>query len=180
MVDTIHEPLVRIAVVATAHGVRGALRLHCFTERPESVAAYGPLYDQAGRRLFEIEVIGAAKGGVIVRAPGIADRAAALRLRGLALYVPRSALPAPGEDEFYREDLVGLLAETTAGRRLGRVRAVLDFGAGDMLEIEAEDGRTEVLPFTRAVVPVVDVKGGRIVVEPPAEVVVEPHAEAEA
>jgi 16S rRNA processing protein RimM len=148
--------MVCVAQVATAHGVRGALKLRCFTESPENVAAYGPLCDEAGHELFAVRILSAARDGVIVTAEGIRDRDAALGLRGLRLYVPRSRLPATDEDEFYHEDLVGLAARDPAGRSVGRVLAVHDFGAGDILEIATEDGRSEMVPFTRAAVPEID------------------------
>jgi 16S rRNA processing protein RimM len=163
-----------IAVVATAHGVRGALRLRTFTETPEDVAAYGPVHDRVGRRLFPLTVIGRAKGGVVVRAEGIEDRDAALALRGTELFVPRAALPALAEDEFYYGDLEGLEAVRPDGSRLGVVRAVENFGAGDLLELIGEDGRSLVLPFDRRTVPEVDLAARRVVVDPPAELLAEP------
>jgi 16S rRNA processing protein RimM len=163
--------MVCVAQVATAHGVRGALKLRCFTEAPESVAAYGPLYDERGNRLFEVRIVGQTPGGVIAMAEGIEDRDAALALRGMRLYVPRRSLPEPDEDEFYHEDLVGMRAEGADGASLGTVSAVFDFGAGDMLEITGADGRKELVPFTREVVPEVDLKGGvvRVVMPEPVE-----------
>jgi len=158
--------MVCVAAVTAAHGVRGALKLRCFTESPENVAAYGPLFDEAGRRLFELRVIGPTKGGVIVKAEGIDDRDAAEALRGLRLHVPRAKLPAAEEDEFYVEDLIGLETVDAEGHRLGRVVAVHDFGAGDILEYETNRG-TELVPFLRAHVPAVDLEAGRIVVDPP-------------
>ncbi|MCS6778607.1 MAG: ribosome maturation factor RimM [Geminicoccaceae bacterium] len=169
--------LVRLAVVTAPHGVRGAFRLRCFTERPENVAAYGPVCDEAGRELFALEVLHRVPGGVVVRAPGIGDRDAAERLRGKALFVPRARLPAPGPDEFYHEDLLGLEAVEPCGRRLGRVVAVYDHGAGDVLEIETERGERVDLPFTRAVVPEVDLEGGRLVIVRPAEIEAGPSGE---
>jgi 16S rRNA processing protein RimM len=159
------EPMVCVAQVATAHGVRGALKLRCFTQAPESVAAYGPLCDEAGHELFAVRVVSVAKGGVIVAAEGIAD-----------LYVPRSRLPATDQDEFYHEDLVGLAARDAQGRSVGRVLAVHDFGAGDILEIATEDGRSEMVPFTRDAVPEVDLAAGVLtVVLPEGEAVGEPE-----
>jgi 16S rRNA processing protein RimM len=169
MVAAVREDRVCVAVVATAHGIQGALKLRTFTERPENVAAYGPVYDRDGRRLFQLRVIGATRGGVLALAEGIADRHAAEALRGVELFVPRAALPELGEDEFYQTDLEGLLALRTDGSRLGVVRALDNFGAGDVIEIEAEDGRRFSLPFDRRTVPEVDLEGGRLVVEPPAE-----------
>jgi 16S rRNA processing protein RimM len=165
-----------VASVAAAHGVRGALRLRSFTERPEDVAAYGPVYDQQGRRLFELQVIGRARGGVLVRIAGIGDRSAAEALRGVELYVARSALPELGSDEFYRADLEGLVVERPDGSRLGTVRSLDNFGAGDVIEVEAEDGRVLALPFDRQTVPMVDLDAGRLVIEPPVELTAEPPA----
>ncbi len=170
MTPTRPERLVCVAAVAAAHGVRGAMKLRCFTVAPESVAAYGPVHDEAGRELFPLEVIGRAKGGVIARARGIASREAAEALRGTRLYVPRDRLPEPDADEFYHEDLVGLAAVSRDGTPAGRVSAVYDFGAGDLIEVTGEDGTTLVLPFTREAVPEIDLAGRRIVVAPPAEI----------
>ena len=148
--------MVCVAQVAAPHGVRGAFRLRCFTEAPESVTAYGPLCDERGEPLLEVRIMGAAKGGVIATAPGIADRDAAETLRGRRLYVPRDCLPPTAEDEFYHEDLVGLEARDMAGKPIGTVLAVANYGAGDILEIGTADGGSELVPFTREAVPVVD------------------------
>jgi 16S rRNA processing protein RimM len=162
-----------VAAVATAHGVQGALKLRTFTERPEDVAAYGPVYDRRGERLFELRIVGRASGGVIVRAPGIEDRDAALALRGRELFVPRRALPELGADEFYVSDLQGLAVVRPGGGRLGVVRAVQNYGAGDVLEIIADDGRSLALPFDRATVPKIDLAQGCVVVAPPDELAAE-------
>ncbi len=167
------DRLVRLAVVTAPHGVRGAFRLRCFTEQPENVAAYGPVCDERGHELFALEVLHRVPGGVVARAPGIADRDAALALKGRGLYVPRARLPEPGPEEFYLEDLLGLEAVEPSGRRLGRVVALHDHGAGEILEIETEAGELVDLPFTRAVVPEIDLEAGRLVIVRPSEVVAE-------
>ena len=159
--------MVCVGQVAAAHGVRGAVKLRCFTAEPEGVAAYGPLCDEAGRELFRIRVLGPTQGGVIAHVQGIADRDAAEALRGLRLYVPRARLPEPEAEEFYHEDLIGLPARDASGAELGRVAAVLNFGAGDLLELSTEDGGSLMLPFTRAAVPEIDLARGFIVVVPP-------------
>ena len=158
-----------VAKVVAAHGLQGALKLRCFTERAEDVAAYGPLHDGADGRQLVLRVIGQAPGGVLAKFDGIADRGAAEALRGTLLYVPRAALPEPAEDEFYHADLEGLAVELGDGRHLGTVRGVDNFGAGDVLEIAAESGAVLNLPFDRATVPVVDLARRRLVVVPPAE-----------
>jgi 16S rRNA processing protein RimM len=158
-----------VAVVAAAHGLRGVLKLRCFTEQPEAVAAYGPLFDRNARRLFELQVIGPAPGGVLARAEGIEERNAAEALRGTELFVPRSALPELGPDEFYYSDLEGMEALRADGSRFGVVHGVDNFGAGDLIEVVAEDGRRLSLPFTRRTVPSIDLARRRLVVEPPEE-----------
>ena len=156
--------LVCVAAVAAAHGVRGALKLKTFTEAPENVGAYGALLDEAGRELFEVEVIGPAKGGIVVKAEGISDRDAAEALRGVRLYVARSRLPEPEPDAFYYEDLVGLAVQDTDGRSLGQVIGVHDFGAGEVIEYRAPTGDSAMVPFTLGLVPEVDLAEGRLVV----------------
>ena len=162
-----------VAVVATAHGLGGLLKLRCFTERAEDVTAYGPVFDRNGRRLFELEVIGPAPGGVLARAEGIEDRNAAEALRGTELFVPRSALPELAPDEFYYSDLEGMEALRADGSRFGVVHGVANFGAGDLIEVMADDGQRISVPFTREIVPNIDLERRRLVVEPPEELVTE-------
>ena len=159
-----------VAQIGAAHGVRGEVRLKSFTEDPLSVTHYGALESEDGARRFEIEAVRPAKDLLIARLKGISDRTAAEALTSLRLYVPRERLPEPEPDEFYQADLIGLAAERRDGAPFGTVKAVHNFGAGDLLEIEpAGGGATVLLPFTASVVPVVEVACGRIVVEPPEE-----------
>ncbi|MFD2184793.1 ribosome maturation factor RimM [Rhodoplanes azumiensis] len=155
-----------VARIGAPHGVRGEVRLWSFTSDPSAVAAYGPLTAADGR-VFEIAALRPAKDCFVARLKGVADRDAAEALRNLDLYVPRETLAPPGEDEFYHADLIGLLAVDTAGTEMGTVIAVQNFGAGDILEIAPKRGETLLVPFSKAVVPVVDIPGGRVVVDPP-------------
>jgi 16S rRNA processing protein RimM len=158
-----------LGVVGAPHGVRGAVRIKSFTEIPEAIANYGALEDEAGERRFTLRVVGSAKGEgmVIAMLSSIADRDRAEALRGLRLYAPRAALPATAEDEFYHADLVGLAAQLEDGSALGKITALHDFGAGDVIEIARDEGQPVLVPFTRAAVPVVDIAGGRVVIDPP-------------
>jgi 16S rRNA processing protein RimM len=166
-----------IAQIGAAHGVRGELRLKSFTEDPLGVTQYGPLETEDGKRRFEIEAARPARDMLVVRLKGVADRAAAERLTNLRLYVARERLPKPADDEFYYADLIGLVAVTADGASIGTVKAMHNFGAGDLLEIEpASGGNTLLLPFTAAVVPVVDIEGGKVVIAPPDEIVVDGEA----
>lgn len=170
------ETWICVAVVATAHGIRGALKLRCFTERPEDVAAYGPLFDHQGRRLFSLTIVSAAKGGAIAQAEGINDRNAAEALRGVELYIPRSALPEPDEDEFYYSDLEGLDVIDADGAHLGVVRQIVNHGAGDLIEMQNDQGHLQIFPFDKATVPLIDLNNRRIQVVPRPEVLVESEA----
>jgi 16S rRNA processing protein RimM len=160
---------VMVGEIGRPHGVRGLVRLRAFTEDPAAIAAYSPLTDETGARRFAITL----KGGDIAAIEGVADRDAAQRLTGTKLYVDRDRLPPPDDEEFYLVDLVGLSAVTEGGETLGRIRAVEDHGAGAFLIVDAPQ-REHLLPFTRAVVPVVDIAGGRVVVVPPGEILAPP------
>jgi 16S rRNA processing protein RimM len=159
-----------IARIGAAHGVRGAVKLWTFTEDPLAVKAYGPLLTKDGARQFEIATAREAKGHLVATLKGIATREEAERLNGLELYIAREKLPATEEDEYYHADLIGLAAVTTANEPLGRVIAIHNYGAGDIIEVAPAHGSTMLLPFTNAVVPSVDLAGGRVVIELPAEI----------
>jgi 16S rRNA processing protein RimM len=159
-----------VARIGAAHGVRGAVKLWTFTEDPFAVKRYGPLSTKDGTRQFEIASAREAKGHLVAQFKGIATRDEAERLNGLELYVARERLPATNEDEYYHADLIGLVAVTTADEPLGRVVAIHNFGAGDILEIAPPSGTTLLLPFTNAVVPTVDIAGGRVLIELPQEI----------
>ena len=159
-----------IAQIGAAHGVRGEVRLKAFTEDPLSVARYGALESEDGKQRFEIETVRPAKNVLVARLKGITDRDAAERLKSLRLYVAREKLPKPADDEFYHADLIGLSAVTASGEALGTVKAVHNFGAGDLLEIEpAAGGASMMLPFTETTVPALDIAARKIVVEPPVD-----------
>jgi 16S rRNA processing protein RimM len=164
--------------IVAPHGVRGEVRLKSYAEPAANVAAYGPLLDERGRT-WPIEARGEVRGLVVARLGGIADRDAAEALRGLRLYVPRSALPPPASGEWYEADLVGLKAVGVDGRDWGEVVAVLDFGAGTMIEVSGGAyGKSVVLPFTDEATPTVDVAGGMVTVDPPAGLLDEPGGAA--
>ena len=159
-----------VARIGAAHGVRGAVKLWTFTEDPFAVKAYGPLMTKDGARRFEVASAREAKGHLIATLKGVATREEAERLNGVELYVAREKLPATDEDEYYHADLIGLAAVNAADEPLGRVVAIHNFGAGDIIEIAPPGGPTMLLPFTNAVVPTVDVQGGRVVIELPKEI----------
>jgi 16S rRNA processing protein RimM len=155
---------VLLGVVAAPHGVRGLVRIKSFTEDPMSLGTYGPLSDETGKKAYRVEALSVARGAVLARIDGVADRTAAEALRGLRLYVERSVLPAAGEREWYEADLIGLSAIGRDGKDWGKVTAFHDFGAGPVMEVSGG----MILPFTDETVPEIDVEGGKVVVDPPA------------
>jgi 16S rRNA processing protein RimM len=161
---------VLLAAIIGAHGLKGEVRVKTFTETPQSLTRYGVLHDRDGRE-FRITAARATKNGeAVIVLDGVRGRAEAEELKGTELFVARAALPAPAIDEFYHADLIGLRAEDESGRVLGTVRAIHNFGAGDVIEIVRDDNDTVFLPFTRETVPQVDVKGARLIVAVPEEV----------
>ncbi len=154
-----------VGAISGAFGVRGEVRLKSFCAVPEAIADYGPLGTEDGRS-FRITLTRPVAGGLGARLSGVTDKDAADALRGTRLYVDRDKLPAPADDEYYHSDLIGLEVRDTGGVLLGRVSAVHNYGADDLLEVQGA-GESVLLPFTQAVIPTVDLAAGRIVADPP-------------
>ena len=159
-----------VARIGAAHGIKGEVKLWSFTADPAAVADYGPLESEDGTQRFEIEAMRPAKDHLVARLSGVVDRDAAERLTNVRLYVARERLPPPAPEEFYHADLIGLRAESRDGTALATIVGIHDFGAGDLLELRPlAGGSTVLMPFTDLTVPVVDIAGGRIVIDPPQD-----------
>jgi len=159
-----------VGAIAGAFGVRGEAKIKCFTDDPGAVGDYGPLHTEDGKRTFTLKLTRQIKGGFAARLTGVDMREDAEALKGTRLYADRSAMPEPDEEEFYYADLLGLRIETADGSLLGKIKAVQDFGAGDVIEYLPEGGGdSQYLAFTREVVPTVDVAGGKVIADPPIE-----------
>jgi len=157
-----------LGAIGGAFGVKGQVRLKSFTAHPEDIATYAPLETEDGSMEFSVQIEGAITNGLAARLSGISTKEQADALRGIRLFVPRTRLPALPDDEFYHTDLIGLDVVDTGGTALGRVKAVLNHGAGDLLEIHGPGLKaTVLLPFTQQAVPTVDLAAGRIVADPP-------------
>jgi 16S rRNA processing protein RimM len=157
-----------VGAIAGAFGVRGEVRLKSFCAEPADIAAYGALTTEDGARSFTVTLTRPVTQGFAARLSGVSTKEAADALRGTRLFALREALPALPDDEFYHTDLLGLTALDTGGKELGKVAAVLNHGAGDILELRGPGLKGSVLvPFTRAVVPTVDLAAGRIIIDPP-------------
>jgi 16S rRNA processing protein RimM len=160
---------VLLGVVIGAQGLKGEVKVKTFTQSPDKLGAYGPLHTKDGKS-FRATFLRETKDGAVVALEGVNGRTAAEALKGAELFVPRTALPKEDADEFYHADLIGLRAEDTEGRAMGTVRALHNFGAGNVIELVRDDGDEVFLPFTREVAQQIDIEGGRIVIAAPEEV----------
>ena len=159
-----------VARIGAPHGIRGAVKLWTFTEDPLAVTDYGPLTTKDGGRTLEVDTVREANGHLVATFKGVASREDAERLNGIELYIPRDVLPDTEDGEYYHADLIGLAAIDGSGASIGKVLAIHNFGAGDIIEIAPLEGNSLLLPFTDAVVPTVDLKAGHVVIEMPAEI----------
>jgi 16S rRNA processing protein RimM len=166
------DRLILLGVFGAPQGVRGEVRVKSLTGEAAAIGAYGPLTDKKGARTIVFDSLRSLKDGMLVaRVAGVSTREGAEALKGVEIFARRDQLPPPSEDEFYYDDLVGLEAVDAAGAPLGRVVSLMDYGAGDVLEIApVGGGETLLLAFTKAVAPRIDFDAGQIVIEPPREV----------
>lgn len=144
------EKQVTLAAIAGAHGVTGEVRLKLFGEGLTELKRHKSFN---GGALTLKTVKDDNKGGAIARFVEVTDRTAAEKLRSTLLTIPRSALPALPDGEYYHADLIGLPAVSDAGDTLGSVVGVENFGAGDILEIERPDGKRFMVPMRAEAVP---------------------------
>lgn len=157
-----------VGTIVGAFGVRGDVRVKSYCADPADIARYTPLTTDKGHVFRVLVIKGEAPGALVARIEGIESKEEADALRGVSLSAERSRLPRLPDDEFYHADLIGLAVHDTGGKHLGTVRAVLNHGAGDILEIQPHGAAdTVLLPFTLAAVPTVDLGAGRIVADPP-------------
>jgi 16S rRNA processing protein RimM len=162
--------LICVGAIAGSFGVAGEVRLKSFCSEPTDIATYGVLLSEDGSREFHITLTRPVSGGLGARIAGITTKEAADALRGTSLHVPRDRLPSLPDDEFYHADLIGLDAYDPGGVLIGKVSAIYNHGAGDIVEISPGSHKSALLlPFTLAIVPNVDLQAGRIVVDLPDE-----------
>lgn len=171
------DTLICLGAVIGAIGVRGEVRVKTFTESIQGLGTYGPLTADPGGQSYKVRAVRSVKGGAGVRLEGIDDRDAALGLKGTQFCVPRAALKdVEDDDTFYHVDLIGLDVRDETGARVGTVKDVHDFGGGDLLEVSFDGGGDEMIPFLSETVPVVDIKAGYVVINPPEMTGDEPSA----
>jgi 16S rRNA processing protein RimM len=152
---------IALAAVAGAHGVKGELRLKLFTDSIDNLKRHKKLFVGGVERT--LQSVRAGPAGAVARVDGITDRSAAEALRGALVEIDRSSLPKLEEGEYYHADLIGLACVDFEGREIGTVVAVENYGAGDLLEVEAKDGGRSLIPFKPGIA---DLSGDRIVLDP--------------
>lgn len=157
--------------IGAAHGIKGEVRITSHTQDPEAIASYGPLDTDRPGLIITIEAARLNKTVLVARIKGIKDRNAAEALNGVSLFVDRDRLPdTEDEDDFYHADLIGLDARLDTGVSIGKVLALHNYGAGDLIEIaDTRSGDTFLYPFTKAVVPTIRVAEGFLVISPPLD-----------
>lgn len=167
--DKINRDKIVVGAIAGAFGVKGEVRLKSFCATPEDIASYSPLELENGQE-YTVKITRPVKGGFAARLSGIRFKDEADQLRGQKLYADRALLPSLPDDEYYYADLLGLTVLDTGGASIGKIAAVDNHGAGDILEIRGPGLSTPLLlPFTREIVPTVDLASGRIIIDPPEE-----------
>ncbi len=166
------EPMILLGKILSPHGVRGQVKVWSYAELPYNLVSYGALYDRTGKRQFRLTLHGQTQGGLIADIEGVTTRDEAERLRNTELYVPRTALPKPEQNQYYQNDLVGLPVEDETGAVFGTIAGFHHFGAGTVVEIRLKaTGNSELYAFTAATFPVIDVAQKKIVIHPPEEIV---------
>lgn len=167
--------LITLGHISAAHGIKGEVLVKTYTEAPENIAAYGPLTSEDRTAEIALTIVRITNKGVIARVAGVTDRNGAEALKGVKLCVARDKLPEPDEDEWYYSDLIGLAVYDTDGAKLGTVKHMHNFGAGDLLELQFSDGRaSELIAFNRETVLQVDIARRCITVVLPREVAAVP------
>ena len=159
-----------VGVIVGSHGLRGLVKIKSFMVVSEDIVVHGPLTDKNGKRSFVLELVSSSKKGLVAKLEGVTTRDASEALKGLELYLSRDLLPNLKEDEFYYSDLIGLVVENTNGEIVGTVSMVDNYGAGEIIEVDLREGGTAMYRMSLGVIPEIDLKNGRIVVNSPTEV----------
>src|SRR3990167_2521430 len=158
------------AMIASAHGVRGHVKVKCFLDNPAKFNTFSPFFNEKGEESYRVEkVVSQDKDVLIVSFEGVSDRNQAEEVKGTELFVPRSKLPKLSENSFYHHDLIGLQVKSTQGDLLGEIHALHNFGAGDILEIKTCEGKLEMVPFTKEYVPDIHQTEGKVLLSPDGE-----------
>ncbi|RCL00924.1 MAG: 16S rRNA processing protein RimM [Candidatus Tokpelaia sp. JSC189] len=159
---------VLMAIIGSAYGIRGEVRVKSFTADPLALGTYGPLYDRAGKN-YQIKLLRPQQTVVVVHFEGVDNRTQAKELNGIELFIEYIQLPDDlGDDEFYQDDLLGFTAFDANGNEIGCISAFFNFGGGDIIELAIKGGENRLIPFTKAAIPYIDMAVEQIIVDPVA------------
>jgi len=159
------KKLICVGVITSAHGIKGAVKIKSFTEDPLDIADYSPLYGIDGKSEYKIKILSENGDVLIAEISGIKTRNDAEKLGKTELYISRDMLPEAGEEEFYYEDLIGIEARLDSSRKpLGVVTSINNHGAGDIIEIKMNNGKIELLAFTKSNIPEINISEGYITI----------------
>ncbi len=169
-----NDELIELGAITNAHGIKGDVTIKPFGKDLSSLLDYGPVRDKSGQQAFTILSLRHSKKDLYVaRIKEITNRNQAEEIKGTELYIERSKLPEPEEDEFYYRDLIGLSVKLETGEKWGKVIAVEDYGAGDIIEIMPQNSQKSVyFSFTKDIIPTISLKEGYLILIPPHEEIV--------
>lgn len=162
-----NNELIKVAIIADAHGIKGEVKLHSFIENPDFFSSNSLFWGKDGKKEFSTKVTGIAKNAIIVRIDGVNDRNSAELLKNTELFAPESLLPALDEGEFYHSQLIGLEARLENAEKIGIITAVHNYGAGDIVEIIKDSGESEMLPLTAPWVSEINIEHDFIIITLP-------------
>ena len=160
--------------IGAAHGIQGQVRIKSHTEDPLAIKNYSPLSTNRPGLEITIKKARLNKSVIVASISGIADRTAAEALNGVKLYVNRDQLPEmEDEDEFYQADLIGLEARYEDGNKYGTITAIQNHGAGDILEVRPVRGPSQLMPFTKRIIPSINIAEGYVTIIMPSDIVID-------
>ena len=169
MVKNLNQKRICVGIIVGSHGLNGYIKIKSYMVVPEDIVAFGPLTDKQGERSFKLDLISSNKKGFVAKINGVNDRNTSEAMRGIELYLSRDLLPDLEDDEFYYVDLIGLKVENLGGEIIGTVGMVDNYGAGEIIEVDLMDGGKKMYKISPEVIPEIDLKNGRLVVDPPTE-----------
>ena len=151
-----------VGIITAVNGVKGYVKIKSFTENPDDLTKFQQVFDEDNIS-YRISLVSQKRDYMIAGIEGVDNRNKAEKLRNKKLYIKRSELPDASEDEYYHADLVDLEARTEDGTKFGTVRDIVNFGAGDIIEVhDAALDRSVFYPFTKQFVPEINIKEGYV------------------
>jgi len=163
--------LICVGIIAGAQGIKGHVKIKSFTQDIETFLEYGDLLNEDGSLFHKITPKHMAKGNLIAEVDGVASRTEAETLRNTKLYISRDQLPEPEDESFYHADLIGMEVRSIDNQKIGKILAVHNFGAGDMIEFMLDNAdQSKMILFRKEFIPEIHIKDGYIVIIPEAAV----------